>query len=114
MDWAIEEARWKEFVEKHKIEVGDARAIVTMNGFKALDDYSCTLPSGTVVGKVWKRHEPFSGRGQWWFGQFSHSTEPGMIDIVWRELYVKHPLTGEPERATDDFFDAIAVLEALA
>jgi hypothetical protein len=113
MDWAKEEARWKEFIETHKIEVGDARAIVSLNTFEALGDYSCTVPSGTVVGKVWKRHVPLGRRGQWWFGQFSRSEYPEMVNIIWRELHIRQPDTDDTLLATDDNIDAIKVSEAL-
>lgn len=115
MDWKKEEERWKKFIEDQKIEVGDLKAIVTFNSFLALDDYSCTLPSGTVHGKVWKRHEPYRGRGKWWFGQFTLSAEPDMIDIVWRELWVKNPhVEGEVEIATDDYIDSIKAAKVMA
>jgi hypothetical protein len=114
MDWAEEEARWKAFIEAYEIKVGDTRAIVSLNAFNALGDYSCTIPSGTVIGKVWKRHELYSGRGQWWFGQFSRCEDPEMVNIIWRELHIRQPGTDDTLLATDDNIDAIKVSEALA
>lgn len=55
--------------------------------FDALPEYSCTLPTGTTVGKRWKLgwpyHEP---RTRWFLGEYAKSDLPGMVDIVWREI----------------------------
>lgn len=116
MDVERWEKHWKDFIADNRVEIAEVeeRATVTLETFHKLDDYSCSLPSGTIVGKIWKRHQPFGGRGQWWLGQYLKSEDPEMIDIVWRELHVRHPLTNEPELATDDYLDALKVMEALA
>lgn len=107
MDIAKWERHWKDFIAEQRVEIEPARTTVTLATFDKLDDYSCTLPSGAILGKVWKRHEPYSGRGKWILGQYTEHTDPDKLTITWRDLYVRHPLTDEPEVATDDNIDAM-------
>ena len=107
MDVAKWERHWKDFIEQHAMAIDEKRATVTLTTFNKLDDYSCTLPSGAILGKVWKRHEPFGSPGTWILGQYTEHADPEKLRITWRDLYVLHPLTGEPEVATDDNIDAM-------
>lgn len=50
-------------------------AYLTAAEWLALPEYSCTMPTGGVTGKRWKRHEPYrrscSGVcGHWWLGEY--------------------------------------------
>lgn len=64
--------------------------------FRALPEYSCSVPSGVVVGKRWRRHEPYrraptcDGRGDcghWLLGEYV--ADDGMIAIAWTPLTVR-------------------------
>jgi hypothetical protein len=57
--------------------------------FDALLEYSTTLPTGTTIGKKWKRHI-LSGlnRGEWWLGEYvpDPSGDPGRVGILWKKI----------------------------
>jgi len=39
------------------------RMVLTAAEFKALPEYSCSIPTGVVFGKMWKRHDGATLRG---------------------------------------------------
>lgn len=57
--------------------------------FDALLEYSTTLPTGTTIGKKWKRHI-LSGlnRGEWWLGEYvaDPQGDPKMVGITWKKI----------------------------
>jgi hypothetical protein len=57
--------------------------------FDALLEYSTTLPTGTTIGKKWKRHI-LSGlnRGEWWLGEYvpDPSGSSGKVGITWKKI----------------------------
>lgn len=107
MDRAAEERKWDEFVTLY-VQLEDGKAYTTLAGFEKLSDYSCTVPSGQVIGKVWKRGEPYSGPRTWWLGQYTKSDDPEYINIVWRELWLlDHAFGEEPKRATDEAVETL-------
>ena len=120
MDWAKEEARWKETIEKLHVSFIDCCAkgvaIVPHESFEKLDDYSCSVPTGTVIGKIWRRGEPFEGPRTWWLGQYVKADNLNYVDIKWRELYVivDHKLASGVHRATDELLDAIKTCDTMA
>lgn len=57
---------------RHKILIGKTHATMSDKSFNALSEYSCSIPSGTYTGKMWKRR---SSRG-WklaWYGAVRES-----------------------------------------
>lgn len=59
--------------------------------FKDLREYSCSLPTGTTVGKRWKRNENAYGptRGpepDWWLGEYTEHPDPERVGIRWRKI----------------------------
>jgi hypothetical protein len=66
--------------------------------FDALPEYSCSLPTGTPIGKRWKCGWPYKEpRTNWYLGEYVACAEPGMVGIVWREIvFVSKP--GQPFR----------------
>jgi hypothetical protein len=59
---------------------------LTLEQFKALDEYSCSIPTGTTIGKKWKRRHPYghaTPNTVWYQGEFRESSESGMVDIRW-------------------------------
>ena len=69
----------------------------------ALREYSRTLPTGTTIGKRWKRNAndglrfPIDAWGlrfvfpappRWMMGEYAESTIPGMVDILWYRVEV--------------------------
>lgn len=70
------------------VELSDAE-------FDALLDYSCSIPTGVIIGKRWKRGEPYGNPTQWFMGEYVASDEPEMADIRWSKIAVKMPLLWE-------------------
>lgn len=117
MDWKKEEMRWAAKTGEILLTLTEKTATIPVENFEQLDDYSCTIPSGTVVGKFWRRHQPYSGRGAWWLGQYVDDPDPEKIGIVWRELFVAIDWGAgrvESFRATDDQLDAYRAAKAMA
>jgi hypothetical protein len=71
-------------------------AFIHPKAFARLDEYSCSLPTGTTPGKVWKRNSGFGRPGygdEWWLGQFGEPypeghKHHGSIPIMWLRLVV--------------------------
>lgn len=65
------------------------RVTLTPDEFNALLDYSCSLPTGTTIGKTWKRrvdyHDPSQG---WLLGEYVESDKPDMVGIKWKRILV--------------------------
>lgn len=88
---------------------------LTKREFDDLSDYSCTLPTGTTIGKRWKRdqnayrrpvcahlhifdgtREPDFRGSNWWMGQFVPDPKPTMgrdgkpatVGIRWSKIEV--------------------------
>ncbi len=59
----------------------------------ALLEYSCSLPTGTAIGKHWKRNMNWrtDKPPRWWRGEYVESAEPGMVDIEWMEIEIYDP-----------------------
>jgi hypothetical protein len=70
--------------------------------FEALLDYSCSLPTGTTIGKRWKRSDVYSREKMaiarqerralelwelnWWMGEYIPDKDPTMIGIEWTPI----------------------------
>lgn len=61
---------------------------VTQAEFDELREYSHTLPSGTVIGRRWKRREPLARKG-WVLGEYVACDIPNKVGIRWSELRVR-------------------------
>jgi hypothetical protein len=66
--------------------------VLTQSEFDALLDYSYSIPSGTTIGKKWKRRWPYrDDEGPpffWYTGEYIRDPEPGMIGIKWRRVVI--------------------------
>ncbi len=56
--------------------------------FDALPDYSCTIPTGVIIGKRWKRGEPFGRPTRWFMGEYREYVppDPEKVRIAWSEI----------------------------
>jgi hypothetical protein len=55
---------------------------LTKEAFDALDEYSCSIPTGTTIGKRWKRGEPYHGpRSTWYLCEYVPCETPGHVGI---------------------------------
>lgn len=65
---------------------------LTMEQFKALSDYSCTVPTGVVPGKRWKRRKVYQYKGpeplprEWLLGYYDPSDEVGRCITGFRQI----------------------------
>lgn len=75
---------------------------LTQREFDQLPEYSASLPTGTTVGKRWKRHwrEPQScgvpsshpayrhipPKDGWQIGEYVEHPDPGLVGIKWYEV----------------------------
>lgn len=79
---------------KSKIIVDEKTALMTKVDFDALLNYSTTLPTGTFIGKRWKRNLPKQDETKWIFsdkwlmGEFAPNPDGENVDILWREIVV--------------------------
>jgi len=70
------------------VELSDAE-------FDALPEYSCSLPTGTTIGKRWKRGEPYGQPTRWLLGEYVEHADPGKVGIRWSRIAVAMPLLWE-------------------
>jgi hypothetical protein len=69
-----------------------------------MKEYSCSLPTGIKIGKVWKRNNNF-GLDQirvfilglefvfpcpkdWWMGEYIEDQDPKMVGIRWSKILI--------------------------
>lgn len=58
---------------------------VTMAEFAALSEYSTTLPTGTTIGKKWKRKHPLG----WMMGEYIDIDRVDQVGIKWSRIQVE-------------------------
>lgn len=72
-------------------------AVLTRKQFDALLEYSCSLPTGTTIGKQWKCRRPYIDDGNppdWYLGEYVEDPNPeyrqkGYVGIKWRKIEIK-------------------------
>jgi hypothetical protein len=67
------------------ILLDDTHAVMTAHSFKALHDYSHSMPTGVYPGKMWKRQ---TGKGTWYLTWFGEHEDPKLCSINQRILLV--------------------------
>lgn len=68
-----------------------SHAVMERRDFDKLPEYSCTLPTGTTIGKRWKRSEFFGSSkypGRWFLGEYVPHDKPERVGIQWREILI--------------------------
>lgn len=80
----------------------DGAAFMTFREFDGLLEYSCTMPTGTAVGKIWKRGVPYmEPRERWLLGEYVKHSDPKLVGIKWREIFIVTP-AGRAALESDD------------
>lgn len=88
-DWDAEyTAQWEAM--QRRIAFDEATVLMSAKEFKALPEYSLTMPTGVYANKVWKREnykptEEFPA--QWYMGQYAPPID-GQCLILWREIVI--------------------------
>lgn len=60
---------------------------LTKAEFDALGEYSTTLPTGTTIGKRWKRAKPWDSKNPtWYLGEYVPGAFPGSVGIKWSHI----------------------------
>lgn len=85
---------------RERIEVDATHALMTEAIFKALPEYSTTIPSGVYPGKMWRRHDgahDFKRKtpSVWmlcWYGE----ERDGKCEIHFREVLLADSAAGPP------------------
>lgn len=63
---------------------------LTKTEFDELLDYSCSNPSGTTIGKRWKRRSDYHDETKgWYMGEYIEHPDPDLVGIKWREIVVE-------------------------
>jgi hypothetical protein len=64
-------------------------ARLTQQEFKALPDYSASLPTGTTIGKQWKRRNDYYDESKGWrLGEYVEHPNPDLVGIRWRDIEI--------------------------
>lgn len=62
---------------------------LTRKEFEALPDYSCSLPTGTTIGKQWKKRKNYYDESKGWVrGTYSKQLEPDLVAITWENIWI--------------------------
>lgn len=62
---------------------------LTKKEFADLPDYSCTLPTGTTIGKQWKRRNNYYDESKGWCrGTYSRQIDKDTVEITWEKIWV--------------------------
>lgn len=69
---------------------------LTQQEFNALPEYSCSLPTGTTLGKRWKSKRIYSDAPKWIMGEYTEivpdprgSRFPDRVLIQWSEISIR-------------------------
>lgn len=106
MDLESESMRWLTRPAWTSVTIDGDRAVMTPDVFEALDDYSCTLPSGAIINKRWRARHPYvyqtDGSNEWWLGEYAEhqADQENLVSIIWRKIWLRFP-DGEVARATN-------------
>lgn len=80
----------------------DRTAVMEPRDFSELPEYSCSIPTGTTIGKRWKRDAhaythmlrsqeeqrlALSGP-QWWMAEYTPHEDPTLVGIFWRQILI--------------------------
>ena len=60
----------------------DNVAFVTKAVFNRLPEYSSSIPTGTTIGKQWKRREG----NNWYLGEYIPHEDPKLVGISWKRI----------------------------
>lgn len=59
--------------------------IISLQDLMALPEYSCSVPTGTTIGKRWRRATKYHGPTvtEWMIGKYIENPDPKLIGIEW-------------------------------
>lgn len=66
---------------------------LTQEEFDKLREYSCSLPTGTTIGKRWKRNQnafaPGDNEPDWWMGEYVEHEDPDAVGTRYRKIEIE-------------------------
>ena len=77
-------AHWNQ-PSRDEITIDDTHALMSLETFEKLPEYSFSQPSGVYNGKMW-RH--LAGGGEWFLCWFGDSTRPDCCSTYYRAICV--------------------------
>lgn len=92
--WNAESAKWAYKRAAMTMLLDAEDAVMTKADFEKLNEYSCSVPSGAPVGKIWKCRRPFRskpGDASWWLGEYWDDGQieaTGSVPIRWRRIHL--------------------------
>lgn len=64
--------------------------LLSEDELKELLEYSCSLPTGTTIGKRWKcddsKYKRPDSEPNWWVGEYVEHPDPEMVGIEWSRV----------------------------
>ena len=58
--------------------------VLTKIEFDQLPTYSCSIPTGTTIGKRWKRGAPYINPDTWYLCEYVEASDTKMIGIHYK------------------------------
>jgi len=72
-----------------RVRAAESTVEMTQAEFDALSDYSASLPTGTTVGKRWKRRNVYQDESKGWrLGEYVEHDNPELVGIRWRNIQI--------------------------
>jgi len=64
--------------------------VLTREEFDALPEYSCSIPTGTTIGKEWKRRKEYkSSCDEWSMGEYVEIGKKDRVGIAWADIEIE-------------------------
>ncbi len=59
--------------------------VISLEDLMELAEYSCSIPTGTTIGKRWRRATRYHAPAitEWWIGTYVEHPEPHRVGIEW-------------------------------
>lgn len=60
--------------------------VLTQKEFDNLLEYSCSLPTGTTIGKKWKKGWPYYKPTEWYLCEYIKHDDPDKVGISYKRI----------------------------
>lgn len=91
--WLEESKKWRAKRATMTMLLDDTDAVMTRAEFESLHEYSSSIPGGTSIGKIWRRHNQprYGGDDSWWLGEYCDLGLIDQVGIRWRRIHIVEP-----------------------
>jgi hypothetical protein len=59
---------------------------LTQKEFNKLLEYSFTIPTGTIIGKQWKKGVPYDNPTKWYLCEYIEHEDPNKVGILYKQI----------------------------